>query len=189
MVALGIFFTKQKRSLLGLRERKDPTLQLLYRIAKDKMEVLLDVCEQMTKQMRKIIRSANDPSPSSKEKLLLYAQDGLDYLSTCKRKYSSASCPSDLVVTPMEDPKDLEISETGNSNSRETHVDQLPEADHHDSVDMQFIKTYMKERNNGRMKWAHCYSEGCKKGFFKDYKNAESVKEMYHRKKKKSARD
>ncbi|KAG0164139.1 hypothetical protein DFQ28_009467 [Apophysomyces sp. BC1034] len=186
MVALDIFFTKQKRSLLGLRERKDPTLQLLYRIAKEKMEVLLDVCDQMTKQIQKIVRSANDPAPSSKEKLFCYAQDRLDYLSTCKRKYSSAFRPSDLVVTPMEDPKELEILETGNNNSRETHVDQLPEVDLHDSDDLQFIRTYMKERKNRRMKWADCYSEGCKKGLFKSYKNAGSVKEMFHRMKKKS---
>lgn len=58
MVALGIFFTRQKRSLMGLRERKDPTIQLLYGIAQEKLEgycyaedekieVILDIVDQI----------------------------------------------------------------------------------------------------------------------------------------------
>ncbi|KAL1928387.1 hypothetical protein VTP01DRAFT_2743 [Rhizomucor pusillus] len=39
LIAVGLFLTKQMKLLLGLRQRKDATIQLLYQIAKEKIGV------------------------------------------------------------------------------------------------------------------------------------------------------
>lgn len=51
---------------------------------------------------------------------------------------------------------------------------------------MKFIREYMLTRPKGRMKWEDCFKEGCDKGFFKNYTNATSVKDMYHKNKNKN---
>lgn len=195
MVALGIFFTQQNQSPLGLRQRGDRIIRLLYHIANEKVDnecfqenqartVLLEVRNQMEFQLEKITKVAEDPSSGSREKLVLYARDGIDYLETCKRKYSRISSSSDIVVAPMASPKDLNISEVDNK-IMDAYEDQLPGAAFHSTDDFEFIKSY-REGLKGRMNWTDCHAEGCKKGFFVEYKSAVSVKEMYYRKKRKT---
>lgn len=63
MIALGLFLTKQKRTLMGLREREDQTPKMLYdeiSMDEDKLQVLLEVCDQVHKQFDRIIESAAD---------------------------------------------------------------------------------------------------------------------------------
>lgn len=100
LVSVGIFFIRQKRPSISLRERKDPTIQLLYIVAKDKLENscyaedgkiegVIDIVDQMKRQLQKIVRCSNDPSSSSKTKLRIFAEAGIAYLNRCKLKYSS----------------------------------------------------------------------------------------------------
>lgn len=65
-----------------------------------------------------MIKSANAPLCSRRARLF----------KQCKRKYFSALGSGDTVVTPTEDPKNLETLEVGNSEPREAYEDQLPEA-------------------------------------------------------------
>lgn len=65
-----------------------------------------------------MIKSANAPLCSRRARLF----------KQCKRKYFSALGSGDTVVTPTEDPKNLETLEVGNSKPREAYEDQLPGA-------------------------------------------------------------
>ncbi|RCH86009.1 hypothetical protein CU097_002403 [Rhizopus azygosporus] len=139
MVALGIFFTQQNQSPLANEKVDNECFQ-----ENQARTVLLEVRNQMEFQLEKITKVAEDPSSGSREKLVLYARDGIDYLETCKRKYSRISSSSDIVVAPMASPKDLNISEVDNK-IMDAYEDQLPGAAFHSTDDFEFIKS-LQER-------------------------------------------
>lgn len=197
LVALTIFFTRQKQSLIGLREREDPNIQLLYTIAKEKLsycyaddektEVILDIVEQMEKQLQKILICSNDPTPSSNPKLHLYIKDGMDYLNSYKSKYSKGFDSDHTVVKSIISSKDISCLSTITTTKepRQAYEDQLPPLDFEDTPDMMFIKEYYLARPKGRIVWAQCFAEGRNQGFFEKHDNSISIKEMYHKHKNK----
>ncbi|KAI9363318.1 hypothetical protein BD770DRAFT_381237 [Pilaira anomala] len=197
LVALTIFFTRQKQSLIGLREREDPNIQLLYTIAKEKLsycyeddektEVILDIVEQMEKQLQKILICSNDPTPSSNPKLHLYIKDGIDYLNSCKSKYSKGFDSDNTVAKSTISSNDTPCLDTITTakEPRQIYEDQLPPLDFEDTPDMVFIKEYYLARPKGRIVWAKCFAEGQNQGFFEKHDNAISIKDMYYKHKNK----
>lgn len=194
MVALGLFFTKQKQSILGLEQRRDRTIGLLYRLAKeifedecavekDKLDVLFDVCDQMEKQIGKIIASARDPHQQSNSCSISYAEDALGYLRTCKRKYQSID--STEPTSPMPESKDLP-EKTKRRQEGPRNDDLLPDAGKHSAPDFLFIEAFMASLGKKRMNWKTCFERGRATGAFRNYEDHNSLKAHYHEKRRKT---
>ena len=98
MVALGHFLTSQKPSLLSIEYKKDPTIIILYSIARDAEECIIskeektidiffDVCNNTQKQFEKINQAADGlPDSHKKGKIQNYAHDVILYTENYKRK-------------------------------------------------------------------------------------------------------
>lgn len=195
MTAFSLFFTKQKQSLLGLRQRGDPTLQIFCQIAKERFEdvcgkeesaidILMNVCDQMECQLKKIKACNNDPSEKVKRGLLHYVDDGIDYLKLCRRKYRHTERSES--VTPMEPLQDIPSTLAGPSQERE-FVDQLPAFDEqHISFDAERVDRFRDGLNDSQFTWKKCFSEGRRQGYYARYKNADSLKAAYNRYKSKN---
>lgn len=97
MIALGYVMMRQQVSLLGLENRSDPTVQMLYNIAKEilddqihkeekTVDVLLDVCRNNRDQFKRIIEALEKDGNTKRARS--YADDGLLYAETCIQKYT-----------------------------------------------------------------------------------------------------
>jgi hypothetical protein len=72
-------------------------------------------------------------------------------------------------TTPIEDtPNITDLSSPQINNT--THKD-----------DFDYIESY-KAKNNGRMKWEICYTQGKNEGFFTGYSKSSTLKSAYHNK-------
>ncbi|CEG66731.1 hypothetical protein RMATCC62417_03259 [Rhizopus microsporus] len=189
LVAVEHYLHKQKRSLLGMdsKERADETIQLLYNIAKHIFEnditleertvdVLLNVCEQTQKQFYKIKEALEiENMEELKKRTREYAEDGYMYLETCKTKYRRMSLPEPPAL-PEEAKKD------GPSRS-EFIEDFLPASNlsNMKSPDFAFIENF--KSNQKKMNWNACFNAGRAKGFFKTYKDYNSLKASFFKNK------
>ncbi|KAI7858608.1 hypothetical protein BDC45DRAFT_498725 [Circinella umbellata] len=105
MVALEYVLTNQEQNLISLEYKDDPTVKMLYAIARDTLKhnlgeeldilaALIESCQQNQKQYKKIIDALKDDGNRSK-RVLDYALDGVLYTESCLRKYQrqlSSSC-------------------------------------------------------------------------------------------------
>ncbi|KAG2203777.1 hypothetical protein INT47_012710 [Mucor saturninus] len=191
LVAVEHFLYKQKRTLLGMdsKERADETIQLLYTVAKQifqnditleerTIDVLLNVCEQTQKQFYKIKEALEiENLEELKKRTREYAEDGYMYLETCKTKYRRISLPEPPAL-PEEAKKD------GPSRS-ECNGDFLPASNlsKTKSLDFTFIESF--KSNQKKMNWNACINPGRAKGFFKSYKDSNSLKASFFENKNK----
>lgn len=193
MVALEYVFTEQQCSLIGLEYRDDPTVKLLYAIAKQTIDheirihdatidVFMDVCNQTKTQFERIIEAINEDVPSSK-RAIDYARAGLVYMSTCLYKYQQQS--SSTSATALPPPPDLPNGVTPTAGRQVVEVLQSIEPQEKkrdmDVVD-EFVTAWM--RDHKRMDWKKCFNEGRTNGYYKNYKDARSLSITYHQVKK-----
>lgn len=96
--------------MISVEHKEDRILQKLYRIAKENVEkpvtkVLIGVCNQTNLQFQKIMNVVEAmPNSLLKKRAISYADDGILYTETCKRKYFKKSSPC---VSPMPAPLEL----------------------------------------------------------------------------------
>lgn len=178
LVALEYFLSQQKRSILSMNKKKDPTIQLMYQVAKEKFEngcqveeeklvVIKDLCFKARRQFQKILICLEEGE--STEKIVKYAKDGETFFFGQERKFTG----KDRDVTPIEDTpeiSDLSIPQTNNDTAIKNDLD--------------YIENY-KVNNHGRMKWEACYNAGQKEGFFSIYTSFHTLKSAYHNQKTK----
>ena len=181
MVALGHFFTQQKRSILSLQDKSgDPTIRLLYKVAKEKLDgerksdeakldMILAFCSQTQSQFEKIAEYAKNQSvqssAESSARLLQYAHDGIELSQLQKRKYEQTFCRD---VSPTDD--------TGTTGQIKTPVL---------DKDMEFVRSFLQGRQ-GPMSWKQCYLDGVALGLFQRYRNSTTLKSAYYKKQKKA---
>jgi hypothetical protein len=176
LVALEHFFSQQKRSILSMDKKKDPTIQLMYQIAKEKfenecqveeekLEVIKDLCFKARRQFQKILTCFEEGE--SAEKIEKYAKDGENFFFSQEKKFTG----KDRDVTPIEDTPDISNLSTPQSND-----------DTATKNDFDYIENY-KVNNHGRMKWKACYNEGQEEGFFSTYSSFHTLKSAYHNQK------
>lgn len=187
MVALAYVLTKQQVSLLSLEHRNDPTVQILYSIMKETLDhevhneettvnVLLNVCNNNRDQFKRILEALEKDGDVKRARL--YADDGLLYAQTCIRKYSQTS--SSTMPEPLALPQ--EVVE-GSSSSSSSHQNPLREIEPEKRMtDMEWAKKFIEEykAENKRMNWQICFAKGQEAGFFKNYTNAQSLKNTYN---------
>lgn len=187
LAALEYVFMKQKCSLLGLELRNDATVKQLYLVAKEVLDrevrpheatvvVLADVCAQTQKQFKRILEAIDEDGPSSK-RARKYAGMGIMYTETCLHKYKR-QCSSE---SSMKQPLDLSEGVSPTVGRQEVQVMSIiePEKQKRDlDVVAEFITEYMK--TNKRMNWRQCYDEGRADGYYKNYKDANTLKATYH---------
>lgn len=191
LVAIEHFLHKQKRTLLGMdsKERADETIQLLYSIAKQIFEndvtleertidVLFNVCEQAQMQFNKIKEALETENLEElRKRAREYAEDGYMYLETYKAKYRRTSLHEPPAL-PEEAKKD------GPSKS-EYNEDLLPASSRPNtkSPDFAFVENF--KSNQKKMNWNACFDTGRAKGFFKSYKDSNSLKASFFKNKNK----
>lgn len=187
MVAFAYVLTKQQVSLLGLEHRNDPTVQMLYSIMKETLDhevhneettvnILLNVCNNNSNQFKRILEALETDGDAKRARL--YADDGLLYAQTCIRKYSQTS--SSTMPEPLALPQ--EVVE-GSSSSSSSHQNPLREIEPEKRMtDMEWAKKFIEEykAENKRMNWQICFAKGQEAGFFKNYTNAQSLKNTYN---------
>ncbi|KAI8977650.1 hypothetical protein BDF20DRAFT_958989 [Mycotypha africana] len=192
LLAIGVFFCKQKPSLMSMEHKDDATIQTLYRIAKEQMEeekvvkpiasALADVCNQTNTQFQKLVKVIGAmPDSLLRKRALAYADDGILYTDTCQRKYfkKDASC-----VSPM--PAPLELPEATIQQIDETEInhnntdDILPETGIPKS-DMDYALQF--KQTVEIMNWKECYENGKKDGYFSTYTTPASLKRAFYKKK------
>jgi hypothetical protein len=168
LVALALFLASQKRCILSLEGKwKDDTLRMLYKIAKEKMEneieqeeknnsTVIDICSKMQKQFERILSSATS---GNNNRVVQYAEDGIEFSKRQKRKYERAFEES---VTPICD----------------TDIENIPT-----DKDMEYVEGFRKHKGKD-MKWKDCFIEGQTQGFLQGFKNASSLKSTYYQKKR-----
>ncbi|KAI8047175.1 uncharacterized protein B0P05DRAFT_566616 [Gilbertella persicaria] len=156
MVALEYVLTEQQCSLLGLEYRDDPTVKLLYAIAKETVDheiriydatidVFMNVCNQTKTQFERIIEAINEDGPSS-TRAMDYARAGLVYMSTCLYKYQQQS--SSTSVTALPPPPDLPDGVTPTAGKQAVEVLQQikPQGKKRDmDIVDEFVTVWMKD--------------------------------------------
>jgi hypothetical protein len=162
LVALGYFFMQQKRCILSLDKKYDPTIQLLYQIAKDKVEdecsveeeklaVIQDLCHKGKIQFRKIINCIENNLP--KEKIRQHAINGEIFFMQQARKFDKKQ----REVTPIEDTPEISNLTTVAYHNINLTTD-----------DNAFVEDFIA-KTTGRMNWRRCYKQGKEKEFFSNY--------------------
>jgi hypothetical protein len=186
LVALEYVIMKQKCSLLSLEKREDPTVKLLYLVAKEVLDrqilpeeatidVLTNVCSETQKQFKRILEALDQDGPSSK-RAKEYASVGVVYTETCLHKYKRQSSevsmaqPLDLPagVSPTVGRQEIEYLSTIEPEKKKRDMD----------VASEFIEEYMK--NHKRMSWQECYNKGRADGYYTNYKDSNTLKSTYH---------
>lgn len=194
MVALEYVFSEQQCSLLGLEYRDDPTVKLLYSIAKQTIEqeirihdatfdVFMDVCTQIKTQFERIIEAMNEDGSSS-TRAIDYARAGLVYMDTCLYKYQQQS--SSTSATALPPPPDLPDGVTPTAGRQTVEVlQQIKPQEKKRDMDVvdEFVKAWMKDHK--RMDWKKCFNEGCANGHYNNYKDARTLSITYHQVKSK----
>jgi hypothetical protein len=158
LVALGHFLGQQKKCILSIDKKHDPTIQLLYKISKEKFEnecqveeekldIIKDLCYKAKRQFQRILSSIE--KGDSMDEAEKYAKDGEEFFYRQEKKFNGEV----RQTTPIEDtPNITDLSSPQINNT--THKD-----------DFDYIESY-KAKNNGRMKWEICYTQGKNEGFF-----------------------
>ncbi|KAI8646326.1 hypothetical protein BD408DRAFT_360107 [Parasitella parasitica] len=180
LVALEHFLSLQKQIILSLDKKQDPTIQLIYLVAKEKfedecqveeenLEVIKDLCFKARQQFQKILTCLD--KGESAEKVEKYAKDGENFFFRQERKFTG----KDKDLIPIEDTPDISNLSTPPSNHDDTAL----------KNNLDYIENY-KVNNHGRMKWEACYNDGQNEGFFSTYASFHTLKSAYHNQKSKS---
>ncbi|KAI7902933.1 uncharacterized protein BX663DRAFT_508910 [Cokeromyces recurvatus] len=188
MVALSYVMIKQQVSIIGLEHRNDPTVQMLYSIAKEVLDhqihkeekiidVLLNVCHNNRDQYKRIIEALEEDCSAKRARL--YADDGLLYAEACIRKYNHrGSCST------MSEPLDLPegVTKEGSSSSSSSQNPLRVIEPDRKMTDLEWAGEFIKQCKDDkiRMNWQVCFAKGREAGFFETYANAQSLKSTYN---------
>lgn len=158
--ALGYFICSQALSISTLDYGKnDKTVKLLYSIAHanveqlsgeedEKLEAISNICNSSQIQLQKIKRCL-EKDEASKEKVLSYVDDTLEFLRRQKRKYREA-----IETTPIEETPPLVYL---NKKRQPIPVDLNGEK--HKAELHQFVQRF-KSTGSGRTNWKKCFEQG-----------------------------
>ncbi|GAB5588771.1 hypothetical protein Unana1_03671 [Umbelopsis nana] len=174
LVALGHFFSQKERSILSLGDKaNDPTIRLLYQIAKEKLEsertvdetkleLMLTFCSQTAAVFQNIAASAEAATPQVSAVITAHVQDGLKLLeqqkTECKRLFQTAA------------------TTVADANTAATPTMSMNE-------DMTFVQRFMETRQ-GPMRWKQCYLDGVAVNRFNKYRNSSTLKTAYYKKRR-----
>ncbi|KAG2216373.1 hypothetical protein INT45_007376 [Circinella minor] len=190
LVALEYVFQKQACSLQSLKFKHNPTVKLLYSIAKEALnnqvpqhqetvDILVDVCIETRNQFKRILDALDEDNKGAR----VYASAGVLYSETCSQKYKSQSLQDTSMPEPPELPEGVKAS------TRREPIQVLWEAEpERVKSDMQFIDEFVEDwlKTHKRISWAECVSEDKKQGYYKImYRNNNSLKSTYYELKKK----
>lgn len=163
--------------MISVEHKEDRILQKLYRIAKENVEkpvtkVLIDVCNQTNLQFQKIMNVVEAmPNSLLKKRAISYADDGILYTETCKRKYFKKSSPC---VSPMPAPLELPEAILQQINATENNIPKN---------DMDYAFQY--KNSVEVMDWKECKRDG----YFKNYSTPASLKRAFYKKRPDEERD
>ncbi|KAG2218849.1 hypothetical protein INT45_011273 [Circinella minor] len=187
LVAIEYVFNNQKQPLYKLEKKDDPIVKLLYAISKKAldnkistvektMDILLDVCNNTEQQFKRIIDAVEQDGPDTK-RIKLYALDGARYASSCTSKYSLQGSCSSTMPEPMSLPPNVRPLA---NYQPQLVLEEIPGTGR--KTDMEWTKTFVDEykKEKRKMNWKDCYELGLEEGYFKSYKNYQSLKTTYH---------
>ncbi|KAI8888362.1 hypothetical protein K501DRAFT_303791 [Backusella circina FSU 941] len=178
IVAIQYFFGSQQRTIMALDLYDDVTIIELYTIAKNETEkhvgasksqlnALTTICSASEDQFKKIKNILKDELPAN-SKAFRYVNQGIDYHSKLKRKYEEIIFEDkDETTTPMEEPAEIKVIESVVQSSL-THEE------------ITFIENFISKKN-GKMSWKTFWEAGSRVGYFKRYRNGESLRVTYAR--------
>ncbi|ORX59655.1 hypothetical protein DM01DRAFT_1333120 [Hesseltinella vesiculosa] len=170
LFALGYVLMEQKSSLLGLQWKEDPTVMLLYTIAKEVLkneiqehettiDALIETNTETNRQFKRILQVLEEDGDQKRIKKLATAGDL--YTTACLYKYQQQE-PDDLTAMPVPP----NISSTIQAKRG----------------DMKYAAVFKENHltTHKRMDWQRCYEEGLAHGFFKEYKNYKALKNTFN---------
>lgn len=187
LVAIEYVFSKQEQSLFGLEKKDDPIVQMLYAVSKKALDsqistdektvhVLLDVCSNTGNQFKRIIDAVEQDGPDMK-KIKQYALDGARYTTSCISKHLLQGSSSSTMPEPISLPTNVEPS--ANYQAQQV-LKEIPITK--GKTDMEWSKEFVDQckKENRKMSWKNCHELGLAEGYFKSYKNHQSLKSTYH---------
>lgn len=176
LVALGYFMSEQKRSILSLEKKEDPTVRLLYEIAKStlrsedqeelQLDVIYDLCYKAATQFQSILDCIEQDEATS-EYLRKLVKDGVEYFSCQEKMWGRRLQAAGSML------QDSSLDSGVASGNQQLQSD-----------DFKFVDQYIRQCT-GRMHWKQCYLDGREKGLFKRYVGATTLKSAYHNMKSK----
>jgi hypothetical protein len=106
-----------------------------------------------------------------------YALDGARYATSCISKYSSQGSSGSTLPDPIGLP--INAKSSANYQALQGLKDiSAPKRKTGMEWAKEFVANYKKE--NKRMSWKNCYELRLAEGYFKSYKNFQSLKATYH---------
>ncbi|CDH60618.1 hypothetical protein RO3G_05785 [Lichtheimia corymbifera JMRC:FSU:9682] len=180
LAALGHFISSESPSTLTIEYgSSNETIRLFYKVAQENLEVicgqqnglrqgLQHLCQNLESQLQKVKQSIMDGATT---KALKYTEDGFEYLTRQKRKYSETR-----ETTPIEDSPPLKHLTKKDSTS-----------DAHDEL-LQYTENFRNQRT-GRMDWIGCYNQAIRDNFtmITAYKDAETLRVVCDKYRKKAS--
>ncbi|KAI7858198.1 hypothetical protein BDC45DRAFT_434513, partial [Circinella umbellata] len=188
LAAVGYVLIEQKCSLFGLEYKKDPTVILLYQIAKEALdhqiqdhnstvERLIDVATETKKQFKRILEVSDEGNVGIK-KMKSLASAGVLYAETCLHKYQwPVLDDSDMMPLPLDLPPNVQPPK------RSTHIGILPQMPSEPQLDdMKYAREFKEEylKTHKQMNWKVCYDKGLAEGYFSRYKNYKILKSTFN---------
>lgn len=180
-------FSKQEQSLFGLELKDDPIVKMLYAIFKkaldsqistdiNTVDVLLDVCSNTGNQFKRIY-DAVEQDGSDLKRIKQYALDGARYTTSCISKYLLQGYSGSTMSEPISLPTNVEPS--ANYQAQQV-LKEIPVTKRR--TDMEWTKEYVDQckKEKRKMNWKNCYELGLAEGYFKSYKNHQSLKSTYN---------
>ncbi|KAI8973826.1 hypothetical protein BDF20DRAFT_884280 [Mycotypha africana] len=178
IVAIQYFFGSQQRNITTLDLHDDVTIIELYTIAKNETEKYADASESQLNALATICSASEDQFKKIKSilkdeltansKAFKYVNQSIDYHSKLKRKYEEIIFEDkDGTTTPMEEPAEITVIESVVPNSLT-------------DTEITFIENFISKKN-GRMSWKTCWETGSRVGYFKRYRNEQSLRVVYSR--------
>lgn len=171
LAALGHFFTEQKLSVLGMAKRDDPTIKLLYGIAKRvfedeaanedaRQDAINIICSKAASQFNQAMSVLVEDVPESQaqKRTRDCLHDGLELMEELRTKY-------------------ITVSSSASTSAIKGHLEPpLPSS----LNDWQFVDNYRKQHGT-KMDWVSCYEAGKNIGLFGKYTSLKSVQAAYYR--------
>jgi hypothetical protein len=163
---LAIFFTEQKLTILGMAKSDDPTIKLLYGIAKRvfedeaanedaRQDAINIICSKAASQFNQAMLLLVEDVPESPAQKR--TRDGLELMEELRTKY-------------------ITVSSSASTSAIKGHLEPpLPSS----LNDWQFVDNYRKQHGT-KMEWVACYEAGKNIGLFGKYTSLKSVQAAYY---------
>ncbi|ORX42602.1 hypothetical protein DM01DRAFT_1330070 [Hesseltinella vesiculosa] len=178
LAALGHFLIEQKPSILNIAAKDDPTIQLLYGIAKRvfgdeaakedaRHDAISNICSKATSQfnLAMSLLAEDVPDARAQKRTRDCLNDGLELMDKLHTKY--ANVPSSSTTND---------STRFQNTTNEQPEPPLPSGNN----DWQFVDNY-RSQHGTKMDWVGCYQAGKAVGFFSKYTSMKSVQAAYYR--------